>query len=460
MKRALVVAFHFAPENTSGTHRSLHFARRLVDEGIEVTVLSRSLASLSEIDPTLDEVFPWPDRIVRVAEQPTRLDRVVAASRRVLGRDGAVRATSSGRPGTKTGPAARRSPGPDSAKRFRDRRFGAARSFLDWSLRFPDVHKGWYGPAVSAGTSIIRRDSFDLVFASGPPWTGLRVGARLSREGGIPFIADYRDPWTRRTGRTWDVGGRLFDQLAAGIEGGVIRTAALTTTNSPGISDAIRAGYPNLDGVDVVTILNGSDARRRTADCPFQGSTGLVARHFGSLYAGRRISPLLAAMAERSREGSAWRAEQYGPAPAAADIEGLDPAIASMLTVRAPVEFHRAVDRMHEPAVLVMIQPAILSRQVPTKLYDYLCSGNPVLVLATERSAAWQVARRFERAFRADPDDAAAISRTLAAVEDLHRSGDLRQVATGDDTAVLSKQAIGTEFIEVASRVAGQATRP
>jgi hypothetical protein len=41
LKRALVVAFYFAPENTSGTHRSLHFARRLVDEGIEVTLLSK-----------------------------------------------------------------------------------------------------------------------------------------------------------------------------------------------------------------------------------------------------------------------------------------------------------------------------------------------------------------------------------------------------------------------------------
>jgi hypothetical protein len=81
-------------------------------------------------------------------------------------------------------------------------------------------------------------------------------------------------------------------------------------------------------------------------------------------------------------------------------------------------------------------------------------------VLATESSAAWQVARRFERAFRADPDDAAGISRILAALEEMNRSGSLRQVATGDDTAALSKQAIGAEFIEVASHVAGRATRP
>jgi len=460
LKRALVVAFHFAPENTSGTHRSLHFARRLVDEGVEVTVLSRSLASLSETDPTLNEVFPWPERVVRVAEQDTRLDRAVAAARGVLKRGEADRTTSDGRHATKTGRLPGRSPGPDSTRRSRDRRFGAARSFLDWSLRFPDVHKGWYEPAVRAGTSIVRRDSFDLVFASGPPWTGLRVGARLSRDGGIPFIADYRDPWTRRTGRTWNVGGKLFDRLAAGIEGRVIRTAALTTTNSPGISDAIRAGYPFLAGGGIVTILNGSDARRRTADRPFPDSPGLVVRHFGSLYAGRRISPLLVAMAERARAGSDWRAEQYGPAPADVDVEGLDPAIAAMLTVEAPLEFHHAVDRMHEPAVLVMIQPAVLSRQVPTKLYDYLCSGNPVLVLATESSAAWHVASRFERAFRADPDDMMEISRILALLEEMHRSGRLQQVTTETDTAALSKQAIGTEFIRIASRVAGQATRP
>jgi len=459
LKRALVVAFHFAPENTSGTHRSLHFARRLVDEGIDVTVLTRSLESLAESDPSLTEVFPWPERIVRVAERNTRLDRVVAGTRRALLRSAPQRDAVEG-PARTTGRPAGRSPGPDSARRSAHRRFGTARSFLDWSLRFPDVHKGWYEPALSEGLRIIERDPFDLVFASGPPWTGLRVGARLSQAGGIGFIADYRDPWTRRTGREWAVGGKLFDQLAAGLEGRVIRTAAVTTANSPGISEAIRAGYPFLADGDIVTILNGSDAKRRTVGRAFPAPSGLVARHFGSLYAGRRIAPLLQAMAGRVREGGNWCAEQYGPAPAEADLEDLDPSIAGLLTVQAPLPFQAAVERMHEPALLVVIQPAILSRQVPTKLYDYLCSGNPVLVLATGNSAAWQVAGRFDRAFRADPDDTAGISSILAELEDRQRSGELQQVATEQDTAGLTKQAIGTEFIRIASRVARGPSRP
>ncbi|MEJ2547618.1 MAG: hypothetical protein P8125_07340, partial [Gemmatimonadota bacterium] len=77
MKRALFVAFHFAPENVSGTHRSLHFARCLADEGFDVTVLTRSLSSITSLDTSLEDVFPWPDRIVRVAAGDPRLDRVV-----------------------------------------------------------------------------------------------------------------------------------------------------------------------------------------------------------------------------------------------------------------------------------------------------------------------------------------------------------------------------------------------
>ena len=460
MKRVLVVAFHFAPENTSGTHRSLHFARRLVDEGIDVTVLTRSLESLSAYDPALTEVFPWPEQVVRVAEQNTRLDRAVAGTRRALKRGKPRSDAVVGPVRTETGRPAGRSSGPDSARRSSNRRFGAARSFVDWSLRFPDIHKGWYEPALSEGLKIIERDPFDLVFASGPPWTGLRVGARLSRAGELPLIADYRDPWTRRTGREWAVGGRLFDLFAAGLEGQVIRTAAVTTANSPGISEAIRTGYPSLADGDIVTILNGSDAKRRTVSRPFPAPSGLVARHFGSLYAGRRIAPLLQAMAERVREGGIWCAEQYGPAPAEADLEGLDPSSSGLLTVKEPLAFQAAVDRMHEPSLLVVIQPAILFRQVPTKLYDYLCSGNPVLVLATGNSAAWQVASRFDRAFRADPDDTTGISSILAELENRHRSGELQQEATEHDTAGLTKQAIGTEFIRIASRVARGASHP
>jgi hypothetical protein len=454
VKRALFVAFHFAPENVSGTHRSLHFARCLADEGFDVTVLTRSLSSITSLDTALEDVFPWPDRIVRVAAGDTGLDRVVDWLRPPAARSpvaGSNKAGEGGATVTTDSTAARPADGKTSS-----RRFGTIRGLVDWALRFPDEHKGWYEPALKAGRRIMDDVEFDVVFASGPPWTGIRVGAALSREGGVPFLADYRDPWTRRSGRTWNVGGPMFDFLGACLEDRVIRDAALVIANSPGITDGLRSGYPALTDSRLETIVNGSNASRRESERCFPESGPIVARHFGSLYAKRKIGPLLAAAVRRNEDGERWSVEQYGPDPGAEYVGALPAAGRELLELFVPLPFHDAVRQMHEPGLLVMIQPALLSRQVPTKLFDYLCTGNPVLLLATEESSAWAIARSFDRCFRADPEDVEGIIGILTALEDRRTAGELMQVATRDDTRRLTKASIGRDFTSNVDRVLRQ----
>ncbi len=458
MRRALFVAFHFAPENVSGTHRSLHFARCLTDHGFEVTVLTRSLSSIASVDTSLDAVFPWPDRVVRVPPGDTRLDRAVDWLRAPAGGSPDAGSQEAGEDGAASGTATRA--GEPAAGITSSRRFGAVRGLVDWALRFPDEHKGWYEPAMMTGRKILDGEPFDVVFASGPPWTGVRVGAALAREAGIPFMADYRDPWTRRSGRTWNVGGPVFDRLGAHLEGRVIRDAALVIANSPGITDRIRTGYPALTESRLETIVNGSNAFRREAAAPFPPAGPIVARHFGSLYAKRMIGPLLAAAVRRNAGGESWKVEQYGPDPGAVYLDAL-PAVGRELLQRfEPLRFNDAVQRMHEPGLLVMIQPALLSRQVPTKLFDYLCTGNPVLLLATEESSAWTIGRSFDRCFRADPDDEEGITHILATLEERRIAGELEQVPTVDDTRHLTKDAIGRAFTSSVERVLRRSQNP
>ncbi len=460
MRRVLIVAFYFAPENTSGTHRSLHFARKLVESGVDVTVLTRSLESIASHDPALEEVFPWPERVARVAARPTRPDRVLESVRRLRQGPGpsAVRAGVSS-----TGSSDRGRSGPEGGDVRRHP--GRLRGFMDWAQKFPDVHKGWLEPAVQAGSSLAGNSGFDAVFASGPPWTCLRAGAAIASATGAELIVDFRDPWTRRSGRTWNVGGPVFDLVGARLESKILAAAAIVQTNSPGITDAILGAYPRLDPTRVLTILNGSDVPRREAAVPFPAERPLVARHFGSLYAGRRIGPVVQAAARRCASDETWTVEQIGPAPSAADLTSLSATEAAVLSVKPTVPFREAVERMQEPSLLVMIQPEILSRQVPTKLYDYLCTGNPVLVLAVESSASWDVARRFDRCYRADPSDIGAIEEFLSQLGARRASGELLQVATREDTKSLSKESIGDEFVRVLDRVCpssrpGPSSRP
>ena len=451
LKRALVVAFHFAPESTSGTHRLLHFARGMVDGGIDVTVLTRSLDSIDKADESLNDVFPWPDRIVRVDAEQTLLGRYLPRIKNRV----SVSVPSTTRPEIPQSEAARAAklgkPIPDSP--LRTKRFARIRRLVDQIERFPDVNRGWLRPAIRTGRELFNREPFDLVVASGPPWTALIVASVLARENGVPCISDFRDPWTKLSGREGFSRGAGFNWLSEKMESRVVARTAFTLTNSPGVAQAIAAGHPNLEPSRISTILNGSDARRRSRETVFPISMKLVARHFGSLYAGRRISPLVRAAGSRTESGGDWLVEQYGPDPEKADLLALSPSLRDSLTIHRALPFTAAVERMHEPGVLVVTQPEWFSRQVPTKLYDYLCTGNPILVLAPEDSTTWKLASRFERCYQADPEDVPGIARVLEEIEGLKNEGMLTQVSAVEDTEFLSKAAIRREFLDYVKRI-------
>jgi hypothetical protein len=108
---------------------------------------------------------------------------------------------------------------------------------------------------------------------------------------------------------------------------------------------------------------------------------------------------------------------------------------------------------MREPAVLVLVQPPHFDRQIPTKLFEYLCTGNPVLVMASRDSAAWALATQYARCKLLEYGAAASHEKIIADLCDQWRSGKLCQAATADDTSHFTKAAVGHEFIGMVEEV-------
>ena len=54
----------------------------------------------------------------------------------------------------------------------------------------------WCVRAIRAGLRAHRRQSFDLILATGEPYSDFLVAWMLSRLTGVPFVLDMRDPWT------------------------------------------------------------------------------------------------------------------------------------------------------------------------------------------------------------------------------------------------------------------------
>jgi len=71
--------------------------------------------------------------------------------------------------------------------------------FSKWirlNLFIPDAKIGWKPFAVHSGKKLISKIKPDLILSSSPPHTVHLIAKKLARWSQLPWIADFRDPWT------------------------------------------------------------------------------------------------------------------------------------------------------------------------------------------------------------------------------------------------------------------------
>ncbi|HOV11759.1 MAG TPA: glycosyltransferase family 4 protein [Bacteroidales bacterium] len=75
-------------------------------------------------------------------------------------------------------------------------------SFMDKLSRWvkynfiPDTRFPWYFSTVDKAVKIIKEEKVDLIFSSSPPQTNHIIARKAAKKTGLPWVADFRDPWT------------------------------------------------------------------------------------------------------------------------------------------------------------------------------------------------------------------------------------------------------------------------
>ena len=155
MKRVLLVARFYPPWAGGGVYRTLGFVRHLREFGYEPVVLTGPATGAWVKDPGLLEG---------------------------VGDLEVVRAGGAGPAGLGAGEAGR----PAWAS--------ALAALAPW-VAIPDAYRSWRAPAVKAGLAQLKADGFHAIYSTSPPDTCHLAALDLHRATGLPWIADFRDPW-------------------------------------------------------------------------------------------------------------------------------------------------------------------------------------------------------------------------------------------------------------------------
>lgn len=179
MKRLLFIAYAFPPCGGAGVQRSAKFVRYLPDFGWLPTVLTVDPSCYGVRDGSHTHEAPASVEVIRTRH----FDPVVRFARSARELNGSA--------ANGNGSSSRVSLGRGVRRIAR-----SAWVALDRSLLVPDPAVLWYPRAMAAGRKAAEQTKFDLVYSTGEPYSSYFVARTLSRQLGVPFVMDMRDPWT------------------------------------------------------------------------------------------------------------------------------------------------------------------------------------------------------------------------------------------------------------------------
>jgi hypothetical protein len=255
----------------------------------------------------------------------------------------------------------------------------------------------WSYPASRAAREFVRAHpgAHVTLFSTSPPLGPHLAAWQLARSEGLPWIADFRDPFPDGCGG--NAIPLLQKQAYRWLERSIARKAGAVIANTDGALVQWRRKFPSLSG-KIRLIWNGFDSEKHIGPLPVSSGACRALSHVGELYGGRNATPILESIARLLAAGrlpaGSVRVRLIGPADAGAlpNDEFLARARAEgwldLVNERIPQSEALQIARSSDG--LLLLQPQSTS-QVPGKLFEYLQIGRPILAFLQPNSPSERI---------------------------------------------------------------------
>lgn len=420
MRKVLLIAYRFPPVIGGGTFRPLKFAKYLPQFGWDPIALCAQPAASDSVDPALLNELPDSVIVERVGflnhkqiEHCLRFGWTILWKLR-------LRAL---------------------ARRLEPYKV------MEWMA--PDSCILWALSAYWVALKLVRQYHPDVVVTTSPPHSIQLLGMWLQGATKLPWVADFRDPWTQNPFIDYRTGWHLEKNKRWERE--ILERANYVTT----VTDMMTEQFRSLDircGADkICTITNGFDPS------DFAGSVvntlpdkRLRIAYTGSLYGLRRADLFLTCMNRLVEEGrisaESVSVEFVGPD----GTEVLQRYANKSWFRHVPLQSHQnAISSTLAANVLLLLVPFQAGKQIPGKLFDYLRVSRPILALAPLNSEAARVVRAAQAGIVVPPDDPQAISDAILRMYEEWKRGQLYITPDPDVVASFEWRRLTERLVEV-----------
>lgn len=246
----------------------------------------------------------------------------------------------------------------------------------------PDAKRYWINPSVKILYSYLRRYPVNVVVSTGPPHSMHLIAKKLKQKTGIPWLADFRDPWTNID---W------FDKLPftkssfkkhKKLELAVLREADIVTV----VSESWALEFEKMSGRKIEVVTNGF-APEDFENFSSKQSDKFTILHTGSLNADRNPVVLWKFLSQEIDKNEFLKEKLIIKLVGAVDIEVFESLRQNKLfnyLVHIPFVPHKqALNEMTECSLLLLPLNNVpnMGGIIPGKLFEYLASKKPILAI-------------------------------------------------------------------------------
>ena len=410
MKRVLIISYYWPPTGGSGVQRWVKFAKYLPSEGWQPVIYTPENPEQLAVDESLAAEVPEAAEVVK-----TRIIEPYELYKKLLRRSGHSKE------------AVEVNPVNAQNKSLLQK----AAMWVRGNLFRPDPRCLWIGPSVRFLKKYLSEHPVDLIVSTGPPQSMHMIGLRLSRETGLPWIADFRDPWTKIFYFKHLSMTPATERWHKKMEKKVLDEASAVVAVSPLVQQEFQA----MTDTPVELITNGFDECDFSSEPCTQAYGGasqeFTITHTGLFAADGNPTVLWDVLAEKCHADEAFRKLLRIKLIGKTDDQILkalkDRGLESSLINMGYQTHSVAVDQQRQASVLILpLRKEPEYRAVlPGKLFEYLASQRPILGIGQPDGAMAMIVNETGTGTVIDWNDKEGISQYIEQCWKRHLEGRL-----------------------------------
>lgn len=357
-KKALIITYYWPPSGGVGVQRWLKFVKYLRHYGWEPVVYTPENPESHFDDESLFADIPEGITVIKSKIwEPYNIYKFLTGSR---GKKMGIGFASQGK------------------------KKGLIHSLLVWlrgNLLIPDARRFWVKPSVKLLAKYISENPVDVIITTGPPQSMHLIGKKLSAKTGIPWVADFRDPWTKIYFYNELKLGRIAHRINQNLEKKVVSTADSVIV----VSEQMKREFLPLKPRRIEVITNGFDDADLSDVIKF--SEKFTISHVGTISPSSNPVALWSALSKLCSQDSFFKNDLRIHLAGQVDMNVLNSidseGLMDNLILQEYIPHHEALEIQRNSHILLLVLSTSPSAKgiITGKIFEYLAARKPIVAV-------------------------------------------------------------------------------